>query len=162
MIQAMSMIGSQLSLISCRLSAVAMAQVDYAVRLKGLKSAFQPSESEPTEVGELLKFAGAIVTMAIAVLIVRAIWRRRADKRGSGKPYKLFAYALKQLGIRLPDRILLRIAAKSCGIRQPTVMLFSPGLLEQTAGRWADSIAITPIRKRARKRVDFLAGKAFS
>ncbi len=138
-----------------------LAQVDYATRVRGLRGAFQPNRAEPPELGNILIFLGLLVTAAIAYLIGRRIWRRKTGKLPSQRPAKLFSGALKKLGARLPDRILLRMAARNSHLPHPTLMLFSPELLERYAGRWADSIAVKPLREYTRKRFNALAERAF-
>ena len=138
-----------------------LAQVDYSMRLKGLSRGFQPTKGEPPEVNKILVFLATVLAMVAAVVIVRAIWRRKTNKRSAQKPTKLFSHVLKHLGVRLPDRILLRIAARNYALEQPALMLFSPELLERYAGRWADAIVVKPLRVHARKRVDALARKVF-
>ncbi len=138
-----------------------LAQVDYSMRLKGLSRGFQATKGEPPEINKILVFFAMVLAMVAAVVIVRAIWRRKTNKRNAQKPTRLFSHVLKHLGVRLRDRILLRIAARNCDLEQPTVMLFSPELLEQYAGRWADAIVVKPLREHARKRVDALARRVF-
>ncbi len=139
-----------------------LAQVDYTMRMKGLKSAFQPNENEPPDLTSFLGFVAAVIALITAFMLARAIWRRKSGSGGSSRPFRLFTHTLKKLGVRLPDRILLRMAARQCGLRHPVLILFSPELLERYAGEWADSISLKPLQAHARRRVDALAEVAFA
>lgn len=139
-----------------------LAQVDYTMRLKGMQRAFQPNQLDPQEFFQILVFLAVVFALVISILAGRMIWRHKTGKLASGRPAKLFTHVLKQLGVRLPDRILLRIAAANSGLRQPTLMLFSPELYERYAGRWADAIAIRPLREHIRKRINALGEEAFA
>ncbi len=141
--------------------AAIFAQADYAKRLRGLSGAFQSNEGGPSELRQILGFFAMVAAIIVGMLLARAIWRRRGDKCVGQKPAKLFAYILKQLGIRLPDRVLLRCAARNCDLKHPAMMLMSPQLLERSAGRWADSITVKPVREHVRRRIAALADKAF-
>ena len=66
---------------------------------------------------------------------------------------RLFTHCLRRLGLRLTDRVLLRLAARRCALRQPTVMLFSPKLLERHAGEWAAKLPIVSLRPWATRRI---------
>ncbi len=138
-----------------------LAQADYAKRLRGLSGAFKATEGEPSEIRQVLGFFIMVAAVIVAMFVVRAIWKHKTDKGVGRKPSKLFAYALKQLGLRLSDRLLLRYAARNCDLQHPAIMLMSPQLLERSAGRWADSITVKPIREHARRRIAVLAEKAF-
>jgi len=139
-----------------------LAQVDYAMRLKGMSSAFQSGQGEPDSTFAIFGFLPILFTLLLALLIARSIQRRRTAKRSSQQSAKLFTYALRQLDTRRSDRILLRMAARDSGLRQPVLMFFSPELLERYAGLWADSIAVKPLRQYARRRVDLIAETAFA
>jgi hypothetical protein len=139
-----------------------LAQVDYTMRLQGLKNAFHPNENEPPDLISFFGFAVAVIATVGTFMLVRAIWRRKSGVGVSSRPFRLFTLALKKLGVRLPDRILLRLAARQCGLRHPVLILFSPELLERYAGEWADSIALRPLQAYARRRVDALTGVAFT
>ena len=139
-----------------------LAQADYAKRLRGLSGAFQATEGEPSEIRQLFGFFVMVVGVIVAMFVARAIWKHRDVKNSGRKPARLFAYALKQMGVRLPDRLLMRYAARNCDLPHPAMMLMSPQILERSAGRWADSITVRPLREHARRRIAVLANKAFS
>ncbi len=139
-----------------------LAQVDYTLRMKGLKSAFHPNENEPPDLMSFFGFVAVVIAIIATFLVARAIWRRKSGVGGPSRPFRLFTHALKKLGVRLPDRILLRMAARQCGLRHPVIILFSPELLERHAGDWADSISLKPLQAHARRRVDALAEVAFT
>ncbi len=152
---------TDLPIIRSLLSVVGQTQVDYAERVRGLRSAFQPIEAEPPDVQKILNFCMIGLAALAALLISRGIWQRRSGKNAARNPMWLFSHVLKQLGIGYSDRFLLKSAARSTSLKQPTLMLFSPALLERYAGLWADSIPVRPVRERVRTRLIAIAEKAF-
>ena len=139
-----------------------LAQVDYTMRMRGLKNAFQPNENEPPDLMSFLGFVAVVISIITTFVLARALWRRKSGVGGASRPFRLFTHALKKLGVRLPDRILLRVAARRCGLPHPVLILFSPELLERYAGEWADAISLKPLQTHARRRVDALAEVAFT
>ncbi len=138
-----------------------IGQVDYAERVRGMRNAFRPIEAETPDFQEILNFCMIGLAMLAVVLIARGIWQRRSGGNAARNPMRLFTYSLKQLSIGYSDRFLLKAASRSKSLKQPTLMLFSPALLERYAGHWADSIPVRPVREHVRNRLAVIAEKAF-
>lgn len=142
------------------LSAI-LAQTRLTQRLKSLEDAFKQANTAPPDWGTIAVLITVLAAVIFALVLTRRIRQRQSGELFAKRPYKLFAYALRELGVRYSDRVLARMAARSCGLRQPTVMLFSPDLMESTIGHWANSLALGPLRRHARERFNVIAAKAF-
>jgi len=138
-----------------------LAQIDYSSRLKGLQNAIRHEGNDPPQTGAIIGFLATIVALLITLLIVYRLQRRRSLSPLARRPYRLFTHVLRQLGLPLPDRLLFSFAAKRCNLRQPTLVLFSPELLNAHLGRWANTRRLRPVRHYVRRRVDALAASAF-
>jgi hypothetical protein len=135
---------------------------------KGLESLFENLQSAmyPSQVGPpwVLIFLGVVAGLVSLLLILALIKSRRQGQEGSSRacrPKRLFNKALKALGVGLLDRVMMRMIARKTRIPQPTVMLFSPAILQRYATAWIDSITIPMLRRRARARVKVVAARAF-
>jgi len=71
-----------------------LAQVDYTMRLRGLKNAFHPNENEPPDMMSFLGFVAAVIAIISIFMLARAIWRRKSGVGGSSRPVRLFTLAL--------------------------------------------------------------------
>lgn len=139
-----------------------LAQGRLSRRLQGLESAFKPSETETTDWGTPLLLVAAIIGIVLVMLVSQRIRRRQAGELFANQPYRLFSHVLKELGVGFGDRLLMRRAARKCGLRQPAVMLFNPDLMERTIGRWADTISVSPLRTHVRQRLEAVIALAFA
>lgn len=113
----------------------------------------------------LNSMAAVVFAFALSIALVYFLRRMRTSMRHSPsiQATRLFSLCLRRMGLRLSDRVLLRWAARRCALQQPTVMLFSPELLELHAGRWAAELPIVALRPWATGRIraltDVLFGK---
>jgi hypothetical protein len=139
-----------------------LAQTIYSDRIDGLRGAFNRNETTPRDTTSAFILLGSLLGALLILLIVRRIWEQQGAKKSHRRPMKLFGSALKEMGVGLPDRIMMRVIARLIELPQPTVMLFSPALLERHAGEYIDEITIPAIRNGARKRLEGIARKAFA
>ncbi|MFQ5423893.1 MAG: hypothetical protein ACE5F9_07925, partial [Phycisphaerae bacterium] len=138
-----------------------LAQAGRSTSLKGLRQAF-PREGRDSQ--EMLKSL-AVVAVAFAIAIF-LIWCARYFHGGVRrspvtKAFRLFSQCLSQLGVGYTDRLLLRMAARQCELEQPTVMLFSPTLMDRFAGRWAELLPVEALRPWATRRIRGVSAKLF-
>lgn len=138
-----------------------LAQAKFSRRMKGLEAAFKQANTEKPDQSIIFILIAVILAVVVALLVARRLRRRKTGEMFANRPYKLFTWSLKRLGIGWLDRVLLRHAARQCGLRQPTVMLFSEELLQRTVGQWIDRINFTPFRNHARSRYEVLQDKIF-
>ncbi|MFH1416676.1 MAG: hypothetical protein ABII12_00095 [Planctomycetota bacterium] len=135
----------------------------YSNRFNGLRTAFNKTESNSSDLAPLLGFIAGVLGLVAMILVVRRICRGKTDKPTARRPSKLFTVSLKQMGVSFSDRILMRIIASKTGLKHPTLMLLSPELLERHAGGFVDEIGErNPLREYARTRLDGIASKAFA
>ena len=135
---------------------------------KGLESLFENLQSamHPSQVGPpwVLIFLSVVAGLVCLLLILALLRARKETQDGStrgSRPRRLFNKALKSLGVSLPDRVMMRMIARKARIPQPSVMLFSPALLQRHSAAWIDSIGVPMIRRRARARLKVVAARAF-
>ncbi len=138
-----------------------LAQGVYHDRLRGMRGAFNPGRPEPMDMTPLFVFLAAILATIVTILLVRRFRLRKSGAVASNRPMRFFSRVLKQLGIGLADRVLMRTVARSSGLQQPTVLLFSPELLNRHANPWLESVTIIAIRDYAKTRIAFIAAKLF-
>jgi hypothetical protein len=138
-----------------------LAQVDYASRVKGLQNAFRHDGAEPPQTGAILGFIATISALLLTILIASRLRQRRSRSPLARGPAKLFAHALRQLGVPLTDRLLFYFAVRRCELPQPALVLFSPEILNNTLGRWANALKFSPLRRYVLERMDDLAARAF-
>ncbi|MCG8405131.1 MAG: hypothetical protein MI923_08050 [Phycisphaerales bacterium] len=143
------------------INSIFLAQSPYHDRIRGLRSAFDNKQTDPTDVKLILVYIVILLAVIVSLLLVKKFRLHKEGSLAPQQPFKLFNRVLKQMEISLVDRILLRMLARSTHMLQPTVMLFSPELFEQHAGRWADSITFKFAQSHARRRLNAVAEKAF-
>ena len=135
------------------------AQADRARYL--FQDAFPQEGRDSAEV--LNSMTIVVLAFASSIALVYFLRRMRTGMRQSSsiQATRLFTHCLHRLGLRLTDRVLLRLAARRCALRQPTVMLFSPELLERHAGKWAAELPIVSLRPWAMLRIQALTTALF-
>ena len=139
-----------------------LAQTQYAKKGAEFGSAFKRAHAQGPDWRIIFALTAVFLAVVLALLITRRIRRKQSGELFAQKPYRLFSYVLKELGVGFSDRLLVRWAARKCSLRQPAVMLFNPDLMERTVGHWADSLRIGLLRRHARDRLNALAAKAFA
>ncbi len=135
------------------------AQADRARFL--FQEAFPQKGRDSAEV--LSSMAIVVLAFASSIAFVYFLRHMRTGMRRSPsiQATRLFTHCLRRLDLRLTDRVLLRLAARRCALRQPTVMLFSPELLERHAGEWAAELPIVSLRPWATRRIQALTTVLF-
>jgi len=150
--------------ISCLFSI--LSQTPPLDRLSSLQKAFRHQiEREPSDAtgADQMLAIGAALFLACAAFYGIARRHRRGHRGASAPPsLRLFNHVLIQLGYRWRDRLILKGAARLARLHEPCLLLFDPRLLRQHVGRWADSLPMESLRRRARTRLDAIAEKAFT
>lgn len=138
-----------------------LAQVPSVEGFSVVQKGFAPGKADVEGLREFFVFMGTI--LACVLLLVFIIHRRlyRAQRKAVAHPTKLFESAMRDLGFHPIDRLLLHLVARSAKLPQPAMILLTPALLEEYAGKWADRLSIRSLRSFARRRVDGVVKLAF-
>lgn len=138
-----------------------LAQTRYENRLKGFRGAFDNRQTDPTDI-IVIGVYFAVLAAFVAVLIVFKRCRGRADGGATlQQPHRFFSRVMKQMGIGLGDRWMMRAVSRSARMQQPVTLFFNPGLFQKSTGRWLDSITLRPLRTYAEGRLRAISDTAF-
>ena len=84
---------------------------------------------------------GIGVGFVVMLVIIYRVQLRRSQPRHHDNPMRLFRSVLRKLGLTLRQRELLMQVARDVKVPHPTVMLLSPALFNEHAGRWLSNHA---------------------
>lgn len=138
-----------------------LAQTQYRNRLKGLRSAFNKTEAETTDIQSIVIFFAILAAVIIVVSVAHRLRQSRGGRAASGHPGRLFNQVMKKLGVAFVDRLMMRFMVGRCDLEQPTVLFFNRKLLDRQAGQWVDSISVKPLQDYCRARLAAVTELAF-
>ena len=138
-----------------------LAQVQKSAKLEKIAEGFQYDDRRALELPGLQWFLVAFGLLFVLMLLVAWRSHRNAGPSSQISPARFFAKALRELGLRMDDRALLRWIARRSALDQPIVLLFSPALLDQQASSCVDRRSPAPLRRYARQRMDAIMGPVF-
>jgi hypothetical protein len=78
------------------------------------------------------------------------------------RPRQVFRSLLKQHGLGLSDRLLLGAIARGQRIKQPTLLLLSPGLFSRHATQWLGHSMLASLWPDAKGRLARIAQQVFT
>lgn len=110
------------------------------------------------ELAMVLLFSTALILL---LWLIARIHSRVAVPRTPNRPWRVFWRLLKHHGLSLSDRLLLCAIVRGQRIRQPTVLLLSPGLFTRSAMQWLGSSGLAPLWPGAKERLAQIAQRVF-
>ncbi|MCA9255915.1 MAG: hypothetical protein KDA33_09770 [Phycisphaerales bacterium] len=141
--------------------AAILAQTPYQNRLDGLRGAFDDRKTDPTDVKGFIVLFGCVIAIALIWIISKKIASRREAENEHNHPVRMFDMILRRFGIGFRDRFVLKLFARGVNLPHPTLIFFDEEVFDRHAGRWVDSLAFTPLKRRAKVGLDLLRSRAF-
>lgn len=117
--------------------------------LEYMKWDFREGRGSSTEIGRQIAYVLAAFLVFLLILYWLSVAQRRRTNPIARQPQKLFRVLLRDLGLSLVDRVLLKSVARTSGFKQPAAMLLSPDLLERASRRWHDGVMLQSVRSAA-------------
>jgi hypothetical protein len=104
-----------------------------------------------------------LLTLSLVLLIclIARVQRRMRVVQAPHRPRQVFRSLLKHHGLGLSDRLLLRAIAWGQRVKQPTVLLLSPGLFSRHATQWMGSSVLAWLWPDAKGRLARIAQQVF-
>lgn len=128
---------------------------------QSLQSALHPDRLGSPGVLLTVGFVGGIIALLLGLAFLRSRRQEAIATPSAGRPTRLLARTLREMGVGLHDRLLMRVIAAKVRLRQPAVMLFSPVLFDQHTLPWANNLKVAFLRRLVRARLKIVAAKAF-
>ena len=101
-------------------------------------------------------------SLILLVWLISRIQGRMNVPQVSHRPWRVFWRLLKHHGLGLSDRLMLCAIASSRRIKQPTVLLLSPGLFTRHAMEWLGSSHLVLLWPGAKERLTRIAQQVFT
>lgn len=139
-----------------------LAQVQKSAKLEEIAEGFQHDDRRALELPGLQWFLVAFGLFFVLMLIVAWKSHRNAGSSPRISPARFFAQVLREMGLSLVDRILLRWVARRSALDQPVVLLFSPALLDQQASACVERLSPAPLQRYARDRLNAVMSQVFA
>ncbi len=102
------------------------------------------------------------MSLVLLLWLISRIQSRLAMPQASHRPWRVFRELLKHHGLSLSDRLLLAAVARSRRIKQPALLLLSPGLFSQHATQWLGDSRLAVLWPNAKGRLTRIAQHIFT
>lgn len=116
-------------------------------------------EEKQREFVTIVLFATALVLM---IWLISRLQSRMHVRQVPHRPRKVFRSLLKHHGLGLSDRLLLRAIVRGQRIKQPTLLLLSPGLFSRHATQWLGRSMLASLWPDAKGRLARIAQQVFT
>lgn len=107
----------------------------------------------------IIFFATSVI---LTIWLIARIQNRMRTPTKPRQPYRVFRQLLRHHELGLADRWILYSLAVCQGMKQPTLLLLSPGLFAQYAEKWLSGSVVGGSWPRARQRLVRIAQRVFS
>ncbi len=111
------------------------------------------------EVTLMILFSASLILL---IWLISRIQRRMNVPQVPYRPWRVFWRLLKHHGLGLSDRLMLCAIASSRRIKQPTLLLLSPGLFTRHAMEWLGDSHLVPLWPGAKTRLTRIAQQVFT
>jgi hypothetical protein len=101
------------------------------------------------------------LSLVLLICLIARVQRRMRVVQLPHRPRQVFRSLLKYHGLGLSDRLLLRAIARDQRIKQPTVLLLSPGLFSRHATQWLGTSILAWLWPDAKGRLSRIAQQVF-
>ena len=139
-----------------RVGILAIGQSD---RLEALREYFV--KGDPSSVGPSLGWLAAVAVALLALLWIAHVCSDRPRRAARPHPHRLFRRLMKQSGLSLSDRLLLRQIARHAQLDNPTLLLLSPQLMARYTHRWARLITAERLKRTGLSKTDTICRRLF-
>lgn len=117
--------------------------------LEYMKWDFREGRGSSGDIGRQIGYVLAAFLVFLVLLYWLSVAQRRRSHPIARQPQKLFRALLRDLGLPLGDRILLKWVARTSGFKQPAAMILSPELLERASRSWNSRMILGSVRSAA-------------
>ena len=136
-----------------------MLAIGQSDRLDALREYFV--KGDPSSVWPALPWLGAVAAMLLALLWIAHIRWDHPRRATRPHPHRLFRRLLRELGLPLSDRLLLRRIARHAQLDNPALLLLSPQLMARYTHRWAHLIVSDGLKRTGVSRADAICRHLF-
>ena len=100
-------------------------------------------------------------SLVLLIWLIARIQSRMRVVQAPHRPRQVFRSLLKHHGLGLSDRLLLRAIVRGQRIKQPTLLLLSPGLFSRYATQWLGKSMLASLWPDAKGRLARIAQQVF-
>jgi hypothetical protein len=101
-------------------------------------------------------------SLILLLWLIARIQRRISVSQAPRRPWHVFRSLLKHHGLGLSDRLLLIAIARSHRLKQPVLLLLSPGLFTRHAMEWLSESRLASMWPGAKERLTQIAQQIFT
>jgi hypothetical protein len=138
---------------------VGVLAIGQSDRLEALREYFV--KGDPSSVWPGLGWLAAVAVALLALLWIAHMYSDRPKRAARPHPHRLFRKLMKQSGLPLSDRLLLRQIARHAQLGNPTLLLLSPQLMARYAHRWARLITAERLKRTGLSKTDAICRRLF-
>jgi hypothetical protein len=120
-------------------------------------------ESSPAEKQrELMTIVFLATSLVLLIWLIARLQSRMRVAHAPRRPRRVFRSLLKHHGLGLSDRLLLGTIVRGQRIKQPTLLLLSPGLFSRHATQWLGRSLLASLWPDAKGRLARIAQQVFT
>lgn len=126
------------------------------------QSGAQQTAGAPDQERQIITIIFFATSVILTIWLIARIQSRIQTPQKPHRPYRLFGRLLKHHRLGLADRWMLFVLAGCQGMKQPSLLLLSPGLFAKHADAWLSGSTLGSAWPRARQRLVRIAQQVFA